>query len=268
MSHNAAVTNLAILTSTLLIAMPSFAQEEVQDMSDPLAVYTQAGIGYTDKGLNVKIGQTYDTGSDITLGMNIIEIKGIAGEAMGWHGEARDANDDSIDSLRYRNFGVDLTNGRGNQLDVNLAFTDAAGVQGTASYSFIQALPKVGALQLYPLAGLGMAFGETFDSTRQDSNEMHNRWDMHGTFYVAGLYSKITVTDKLWLNYNPMYMGTVSGSTDYQENYMDGSDSVLLHEAAVSYQINPRTNVRYFANWNENTDFVDGDHRVELNYQF
>lgn len=268
MKHSISL-KLSILSSALFMSLPSFAaQEEVQDMSDPLAVYTQAGVGYTDKGLNVKIGQTYDTGSDVTLGMNIIEIKGIAGDAMGWNGEAREGNDDSIDSLRFRNFGVDLTNGRGSQLDVNMAFTDGAGAQGTASYSFIQALPKVGPLQLYPLAGVGVAFGETFDSERQDSAEMHNRWDMHGTFYVAGLYSKIVVNEKIWLNYNPMYMGTMSGGADYKDNYMQGDDSVVLHEVAVSYQINPRANVRYFANWSENNNFEDGDHRVEFNYQF
>jgi len=270
--NNNLTCKLSILSSALLLSLPSVAeqssQDDVQDMSDPLAVYTQAGYGYTDKGLNLKIGQTYDTGSARTLGMNIIEIKGIAGEALGWGGESREENDDSIDSLRFRNFGVDLTNGRGSQLDVNMAFTDAAGTQGSASYSFIQALPKVGPLQLYPLAGLGVAFGETFDSERQDGDELHERWDLHGTFYVAGLYSKIVLTNKLWLNYNPMYMATVSGSTDYQESFMEGDDSVLLHEAAISYQITPRSNVRYFANWSENTHFADGDHRVEFNYQF
>ena len=263
---------LSILSSALLLALPAFAEQaadsEVQDMSDPLAVYTQAGFGYTDKGLNVKIGQTYDTGSDVTMGMNIIEIKGIAGDTLGWEGETRESNDDSIDSLRFRNFGVDLTNGRGSQLDVNMAFTDEKGTQGTASYSFIQALPKMGPVQFFPLAGMGVAFGETFDPSRQDTAELRDRWDMHGTFYVAGLYGKFVVNDKIWLNYNPMYMGTMSGNSGYKDSYMDGDDSVLLHEAVVSYQINPRANVRYFANWNENTDFADGDHRVEFNYQF
>ena len=36
-------------------------KEELQDMSDPLAVYTQAGLGYTDKGLNLKVGKAYDS---------------------------------------------------------------------------------------------------------------------------------------------------------------------------------------------------------------
>ena len=49
--------------------------------------------------------------------------------------------------------------------------------------------------------------------------------------------------------------------------YGEGNDNVFLHEFAVNYQINPRMNVRYFANWNENLDFSDGSHRIEINYQ-
>lgn len=260
---------LSILAASLL-SLSSVAEEaaDVQDMSDPLAVYTQAGFGYTDKGVNLKIGQTYDTGSDVTMGMNIVEIKGIAGEAMGWNGDSREGNDNSIDSIRFRNFGVNLENGRGTQVDVNVAFTENAGAQGTASYSFIQALPAVGPIQIFPLAGVGVAFGETYDELRQGDNQMLERWDLHGTFYVAGLYGKVNVTEKLWLNYNPMYMGTISGSDTYKDSGLGGDDSILLHEAAISYQIIPRANVRYFANWNENTDFLDGDHRIEFNYQF
>ncbi|MGR5541530.1 hypothetical protein ACPV5V_23560, partial [Vibrio campbellii] len=108
--------------------------EEVQDMSDPLAVYTQVGAGYTDKGINIKIGQTFDTGEDTTMGMNIIELKGAMGDTLGWRDEAND----SIDSLRFRRFGVDLTNGRGSQVDISYDFNNEA---GAASYSFIQALP-------------------------------------------------------------------------------------------------------------------------------
>ena len=263
---------ISILSSALFVSLSSVAASQhandVQDMSDPLAVYTQAGIGNTDNGINIKLGQTYDTGNDATLGMNIIEIKGVLGDAFGWSNEQNEDNDNSIDSLRVRNFGVDLTNGRGSQVDVNVAFTESVGTQGSASYSLIQALPKRGALQLYPLIGLGAAFGETFDSERQNSKQAQERWDLHGTFYVAGLYSKFDVSEKLWLNYNPMYMGTVTGSNEYKESAMQGDDGVILHEAVISYQINPRANIRYFANWTENVHFSDGDHRVEFNYQF
>lgn len=241
-------------------------QDDVQDMSDPLAVYTQAGAGYTDKGLNLKIGQTYDTGSDITMGMNVIEIKGIAGEAVGWNGDARANNDDSIDLIRFRNFSVDLTNGRGAQIDVDWNFDRN---QGSASYSFIQALPKMGPVSLYPLAGLGLAAGESYDVGDQGAAQAQDRYDLHGSFYVAGLYSKIEVTDKIWINYNPMYLGTISGSDEYKNNaYGVDNDAMLTHEAAISYQITKRSNIRYFANWTEDTHFADGDHRIEFNYQF
>ncbi|GLS89186.1 hypothetical protein GCM10007916_02530 [Psychromonas marina] len=258
-----------LLGCTLLLSLPSFAEDQpLQDMSDPLAVYSQAGVGYTDKGINIKFGQAYDTGEDTTMGMNIIEIKGIAGEEFGWNGEARASNDNSIDSIRFRNFGVDLTNGRGTQLDVEIAFTDNNGAQGSASYSFMQALPKMGPVNIYPLAGVGVAFGETFDGQRQGDAQMSERWDLHGTFYVAGLYSKIEVTDKIWLNYNPMYLGTISGADNYKQYGMQGDDTVFLHEASVSYQFNTRSNIRYYANWSENERYRNGDHRIEVNYQF
>lgn len=255
---------LLSIGSTNVVAEES--SDNIQDMSDPLAVYTQAGAGYTDKGLNLKIGQTYDTGSDTTMGMNIIEIKGIAGEAIGWNGDARSNNDDSIDSLRFRNFSVDLTNGRGAQVDVDWNFDNN---QGSASYSFIQALPKMGPVSLYPLAGLGLAAGEAYDHLDKGAAQAQDRYDLHGSFYVAGLYSKIEITDKIWINYNPMYLGTISGSEEYKNNaYGEDNDAILTHEAAISYQITKRSNVRYFANWTEDTHFSDGDHRIEFNYQF
>ncbi|MFM2587701.1 hypothetical protein [Vibrio sp. TBV020] len=257
--------SILALTS-LSIAPLSMAQEsEIQDMSDPLAVYTQAGFGYTDKGLNIKLGQTYDTGNDSTMGMNVLEVKGFGGEALGWSNRN---SDDSIDSIRFRNFGVDLTNGRGAQVDMNWDFDRN---QGSASYSFIQALPQLGMFNFYPLAGLGIAAGEELDGTTGgdlDSNQVRDRYNLHGTFYVAGMYAKMQMTEKIWLNYNPMYMGTISGSSAYQDTGFQQDDSIMTHEFSIGYQLMPRANVRYFANWTENTNYNDGDHRIEFNYQF
>ncbi len=71
-------------------------------MSDPTAVYTQAGIGITNKGINVKIGDSYDTGNPDTMAMNIFELKGIAGDTFGW--DSDDVKDNSVDTIRFRNF--------------------------------------------------------------------------------------------------------------------------------------------------------------------
>lgn len=47
------IVSVAVLAfSGASIAQEAAQESEVQDMSDPLAVYTQAGFGYTDKGLN------------------------------------------------------------------------------------------------------------------------------------------------------------------------------------------------------------------------
>nr|WP_305415718.1 hypothetical protein [Photobacterium leiognathi] len=43
----------------LSFASASVASSEVQDMSDPLAVYTQGGVGMSNNGLNLKMGKSY-----------------------------------------------------------------------------------------------------------------------------------------------------------------------------------------------------------------
>ncbi|WP_144208612.1 hypothetical protein [Shewanella donghaensis] len=258
MKKNLLAVSLCLMASNVFAE--DVAENEVQDMSDPLAVYTQVGAGVTDAGLNLKIGQAYDTGDASTMGMNVIEVKGFAGELTGWNGSS-DTN--SIDSIRYRNFSIDLTNGLGSQIDASWDFTTN---QGTASYSLMQALPKMGRLNLYPLAGVGIAVGEPFDGST--GPEFSDRYNMHGSFYVVGMYSKIEITDKIWLNYNPMYLGTISGSDMFKSSGFAGDDSVLTHEFAASYQIDPIQNVRLFANWDENTSFEKGEFRIEYNRQF
>ncbi len=112
-------------------AVAADSSDSVQDMSDPLAVYTQAGAGVTNKGLNVKIGRAYDTGNDDTMAMNILELKGIAGSSLGWSGTSD--RDDSIDSVRFRNFTINTTNGLGRQIDLNYNVEQEA---LNSSYSF------------------------------------------------------------------------------------------------------------------------------------
>ena len=240
--------------------------DEVQDMSDPLAVFTQVGAGYTNKGLNLKVGQTYDTGNPITAAMNVLELKGIAGEQLGWTGNSQ--RDDSIDSFRLRNFGVNLTNGRAHQLDINYNVDGnplVAKQTADISYSFIQALPKWGPVQFYPLAGAGVSIGE--DAIESDG-DVDGGFSAMGVFGVVGMYSKLQLTDKLWINYNPMWLTTIAGDENYEDNYYGKDEShVFTHEVAVSYQFTPRFNVRYFANWSNHTDFIDGDQRIEFNYQ-
>ncbi|CAM3296612.1 hypothetical protein [Shewanella pealeana] len=245
------------LIAPLSFTSLSFAQQdEVQDMSDPLAVYTQAGAGVTNKGSNLKLGNSYDTGNPDTMAMNIVELKGIAGDSLGLDGN------DSINQLRYRNFNLDMTNGRGAQIDVNWDFNNNV---GNASYSFIQALPALGPVQLFPLAGIGITVTDTA-VIRGDETEIGSvGYAIPSSFAVVGTYAKITLTDKIWLNYNPMYMTTLN-SNEYMSDMMDG----LYHEVVASYQINPKQNIRLFANYAATEFNADKnvDWRIEFNHQF
>ena len=129
----------------------------------------------------------------------------------------------------------------------------------------MQALPKMGLFTLYPLAGLGASFGK--DVVKADSS-VDNGYAINGTFALVGLYGKMAITDKVWLNYNPYWFTTLTGTSVYKDHaFGNNNASLFTHEFAVNYQINPRLNIRYFANWNENVNFGDGEHRLELNYQ-
>lgn len=236
------------------------AEEDIKDMSDPLAIYTQAGFGFSNKGLNIKIGQSYDTGNEKTGGMNLIEIKGMVGDVFGW--DNKETTSDSIDAFRFRNFMVDLKTGRGTQIDINYNLHAESGV---ISYSIMQALPQWGGLSIYPLAGLGVAFA---NNALQDDGSIDSGFSFPGVLAVVGMFAKYNVNDNIWINYNPNWTIGLAGSDLFLDHGFENNSNVLTHELALSYKITPRLNIRYFANWSENINFSDGDHRVEFNYQF
>ncbi len=82
------------------------------------------------------------------------------------------------------------------------------------------------------------------------------------------MYSKVTITKKIWFNYNPIWQSSIAGSNGYVHNtYGIGYSSIFTHEVALSYQVAPKFNVRYFGNWSNHLDFKDGGQRIEFNYQ-
>ncbi len=260
-----ALTILGVSTSLSVLANDKEELSELQDMSDPLAVYSMAGLGYTDRGFNFKLGQSYDSGNAEIMAMNVLEVKGFLGESLGFSQTVEP--DNSIDYIRFRNFIVNTSNGRGKQIDLNI---DVERENLNLSYSLIQALPKWGVIQLYPLAGVGVSIqNNAIGRIENDEPIIESGYTMEGFYTVVGMYTKIEVTDEIWLNYNPMYINTLSGSDYYKDNAYGASNSnMLLHEISVNYQFSPRANIRYFANYSDEVNFKDGEHRIEVNYQF
>lgn len=151
---SAAIISILFVPSAFSQTTPD-SDKEIQDMSDPLAIYTQGGLGVSDKGANIKIGQTYEVSQPGVMAMNIIEVKGIGGGLFYIRDNKKPLYrnvDDSVNSFRFRNFQVKLAKGLGQQLDLSY---DMDNDKLDASYSVIQALPKIGILQLFPLAGGG-----------------------------------------------------------------------------------------------------------------
>ena len=243
-----------------LIAEDNTTTEKLQDMSDPLAVYSRGGLGVTNQGFNIKIGLQYKSDDVNINNMHVFEFKGIGGDAVGWDGPYERSN--SVDSLRYRNFSVDKTNGRGTQLDITYNRHSESGV---ASYSLLQGLPKWKNFNFYPLLGVGLSYA---NNAPQDDGSTQSGLSIPGALAVVGMYGKYTINDTIWLNYNPFWTVGLVGSDIFMDHGFEEHSSVLTHEATVSYKLSPRSNVRYYSNWSQYIDFKDGAHRIEYNYQF
>lgn len=249
---NRSLTAVVLTSIVSLSIYPVFA-DDFQDMSDPMAVYSQAGFGVTNKGINFKLGQAYDTNNDTTMAMHVLEAKRFAADSLGLKG------DDSFDSLRYRHFNVNTTNGLGSQINLNWNFDNKI---GSASYSVIQALPQFGPVELYPLAGIGINVADVHSQLIKPDADYDGSigYTIPSSFALLGLYSKMEVTDQIWLNYNPMYTTRLGGVELMDELYG------WQHEIAASYQIDNQSNIRAFWNFGEALDGTD--FRVEYNYQF
>jgi len=243
----------------------AFAQEtenEVQDMSDPLAVFTQLGASYGTNGINLKLGKTLDTKSATDMSMILVEVKGLYGEHMKNEGSSAlhpEAANDGISELRFRKFDVDMTNGRGLSMDFIHNFDTNS---GTASLGMIQALPKIGIWQAFPIIAAGVEYND--GSQRSETNESSG---LHSDFVFASftLYNKFQITETIWANYNPVYSQAIFGDDHYTDN-LKGSNG-LSHEFALSWQMTPKQNFRLWYNASQN-QFEDGDFRLEYNQQF
>ncbi len=254
-------TKFVKLTGALVmsgIAATSFAAEtekEVQDMSDPMAIYTSGGISYGTNGLNLKMMKTLDTGSKTDLSAIIVEIKDMdfADDGDVRHGTERSS---APSNLRLRKFDVDMTTGRGISYDI-MHNTDKDA--GMLSVGVMQALPINSFWTAYPILGAGVWYAE----------DEQNGIDVPGVTLNLTMYNKFTVTDKIWLNWNLTYAEGIFGKEEFKDDRNSASDS-LVHEFIASYQIDPRNNLRLWHNTSQDKMNEDdtGETRLEFNHQF
>lgn len=244
---------MALIGLFLSTGLQAQDKKQAADMSDPLAVYSSIGLGVANYGMFVSYGQTYKTAEPGTGGMNLLEFKGWAGDTIGWDRNSK--KDSNLDSIRFRNFQSNFNTMSGSQTDIDYNVDRDFGY---ATYSILKAVPKFGPFYLYPLAGVGVAIQKTTDEG----------FEFPGMIYAVGMYAKIEITKKIWLNYNPSFYKTLTGSVQFQDDaFGTDEDYQVNHEFVASYQFTPRFNIRYFAGWTDKTDFVDGSHRLQINLQ-
>ncbi|WP_051303040.1 hypothetical protein [Psychromonas aquimarina] len=233
-------TSLIVAGCTLFtsIAYADNAQpEEVADMSDPTAVYSSAGIGYSNKGANIKFGLQLPSKAENSAHMITVDVK------------------EGGDIIRGRYFNVNLKTGFAGSIDANYdTNTETAHV----SFGALQTIPLSEKLTIYPGLYAGVMIGDDVDEFGKV-----NGVSISAMTATAQMYSKYNITDKLWINLNPAYTTSLYGV----------ETGVFDLETAVSYQITPRFNARLFHNnnmkvGNYNEELYESITRLEFNYAF
>ncbi|GAB7220368.1 hypothetical protein [Vibrio comitans] len=238
--------SIAALILVSITSVSAFAA----DATDTSSIAT--GIGFDNYGMSLKL--QYDTDSQQSQSKSIVDIKGIAGDSLGWSGSSQ--RDDSIDSVRARYFSTNHASNFGQYVDANYDVEiQTLNVSGNVTYLYQQ-----GPFEVMPYAGAGL--------TIQNGAYGVAGYELPGSFVQVGVYAKLSIIEGLTFTYNPEFRSTLGGSDDYVDHHYTGDSTVFNNEVRLAYQITSQWDVQYHGEWNSHQDYADATRGVEVNYHF
>lgn len=221
------------------------------------------GVATGTDGLNFNV--ELDRNDDTAMSFYRLDAKGVYGEALGWNSD--DNQDDSIDTLRVRMGEIHNDSKMGMYMDAeydrDIERLDAsAGIIGEI---------KTKQLTIRPFATFGLVAQNTIESI--GPAEVEAGYTIPGTYATVGAYTEYQVTERVSVQYNPLWKTAVSGKSHHTEHgFIDNKDkghgSILINEFAIAYKINTQVKLQYVAEWDQHTSLSDGEQMIELKYQF
>ncbi|MFA0438919.1 hypothetical protein BCU70_09455 [Vibrio sp. 10N.286.49.C2] len=248
-------------TTAILIASLASTSALAADNTDTSSV--SAGIGFDNYGASVKV--QFDDQSEASQTKGIVEIKGIAGDSLGWAGSSD--RDNSIDSVRARYFNTDNASHFGTYFDTEYDVASekldlSANVTWQYQYKRFEILPYAG-------VGLTVLNGELpLEEYGYPVDDHVTGYTLPGTYGQVGAYAKVALLDNLDFMYNPEWRSTLSGAAGYTNHYYKGKDSQFTNELRLTYQITTNLDVQYHEKWDSEQNYSDATRGFEFNYKF
>ncbi|GEM81316.1 hypothetical protein [Vibrio superstes] len=248
-------------TTAILIA--SLASTSALAASNEDTSSVTAGIGFDNYGASVKVQIDDQTEAHQTKG--ILEVKGIAGDSLGWSGS--NERDDSIDSVRARYFNTDKASNFGSYVDTEYDVEQEKldlSANITWRYQFNR-------LEILPYAGVGLTIlnGEIPLEEHGIAADDHvTGYTLPGTYGQIGAYAKVNILDNLDFMYNPEWRSTLGGAAAYTNGYYNGDDTQFTNEIRLTYRITTNFDVQYHEEWDSEQDYSDATRGFEFNYKF
>ncbi len=201
------------------------------DMSDPMAIYTNAGLSFGTGGIDMKLGLQIPSDGGFS---NMIILEG--------KGAFRKGESEEFASYRGRYFAGQQEGSLRFAVDVNYNAEADVALYNTGVF-YTQ--PISSNLTIYPGMMVGKATnGGTVAPGTEEST----------TIMTAMFYSRYTLSDKTWLTVNPTY-------THYREEFGDVGRNNFSMEMGIGYQLNKKTNVRLWGG-------TDNEMKLQINRAF
>ncbi|MCL1094679.1 hypothetical protein [Shewanella kaireitica] len=255
-------TRLILLAS--LVSSSAFAADVAQ--SSTLAT----GIGFDNYGAKVKV--QYNSESADSISKSIIEIKGVAGDSLGWVDKDQGIADNSIDSVRIRMFNNDKGSGLGSYFDANYDVNSQA-LDASANASWLYQNDRI---KIVPYIGLGLTIENGYIGAvpNPETGEMTpaagyvEGYTLPGAYAEVGVYAEVQLVDKLTFMYNPEWRSSIGGKDSYVDTYYNGESNIFHNELRLTYQINKHFDIQYSSEWNAEQGYSDAVRGIEFNYYF
>ena len=250
-------------TTTTAILIASLASTSALAASNTDTSSVSAGIGFDNYGASVKV--QFDDQTEANQTKSIIEVKGIAGDNLGWSGSSE--RDDSIDSVRARYFNTDKASNIGSYIDTEYDVEKeqldlSANITWKYQYNRIEVLPYAG-------VGLTIMNGELpLEENGYPIDDHVTGYTLPGTYGQIGAYAKVKILDNLDFMYNPEWRSTLGGAAVYTDHYYNGEDTLFTNEIRLTYQITADLDVQYHEEWDSEQDYSDATRGFEFNYKF
>lgn len=269
---------LALVITSSIISVNSYANDKEIDMSSPTEAYTALGIGYGNEGLNLKaMYMLSEAGASRKSGFifeanDVTDKEGGNPKFSGMGSSGPEFNKEiSNTNYRFRYGSLNTLNGLGHMVDAVIKDHPFFGTTSVVQAGAVATIPIGKNAYIWPVILFGgVLMEDNMADLTSNPGENLSSGGVHlaSTIYSAKFYGRYKFNDSFWLLGSWTYTDELNGKS-WNKDILDGGLQLSPQqiELTLGYQITNKQNLRF--NFLSYSDSGGSDRFwVEYNYAF